>query len=311
MSFLAPSRPRPGFVHPALTASMLLAQTAASAPVSICPPRVTPPHPFHVHVAKSLAVIDGRTPQFFAGALRPRLHHAPASPASTGASPLCLTSPSLQIPRDVYDWRVAGVHDKDRDVSAKNTASDAANAVADSHAADKDRPTVDKTQTSICPPRLVIDWSGKRPAVPFHAWTRIAPPYARIGTISPYAWTSTTFVCGLCTMPPPHSPPARRVPALPPRDIFLSSSRGCLCAFNKPCETSSAFTSAYSPPRVCVLPSSSTATFFLPPGPASAYAFDTPQRDEQRFLLRSDISRPSVGSAPSTEELGQRPAREA
>ncbi|KAJ7104795.1 hypothetical protein C8R44DRAFT_887231 [Mycena epipterygia] len=65
--------------------------------------------------------------------------------------------PSLQIPRDVYDWCMACVHNKDQDISAKNTASDAANVVAHSHTPDEDRPTADKTQTSICPPRLGID----------------------------------------------------------------------------------------------------------------------------------------------------------
>ncbi|KAJ7077768.1 hypothetical protein C8R44DRAFT_992851 [Mycena epipterygia] len=95
--------------------------------------------------------------------LHPHLHHTPTSPASTGVSSPCPASPSLQIPRGVYNRRVACVHDKDQDVSAKNMASDAANVVAHSHGADGDRPTVDKTQTSICPPRLGIDWSGKHP----------------------------------------------------------------------------------------------------------------------------------------------------
>ncbi|KAJ7079175.1 hypothetical protein C8R44DRAFT_895746 [Mycena epipterygia] len=215
--------------------------------------------------------------------LRPRLHHAPASRESTSASPPS-DLPPLRIPRDVYDWRVAGMHDKDQDVSAKNTASNAANVVAHSHAADEDRPTADKTQTSICPPRL---------AVPFHAWTRIAPPYARIGTMSSYAWTST-------------------IPCPPLRDIFLSSSRVCLCAFNKPCETSSASTSAYSPLRVRVLPSSSTATSFLPPGSASATRLTRPSVTSSASscaptpLARTQAPRP----LKLKEGLGQRPARD-
>ncbi|KAJ7077779.1 hypothetical protein C8R44DRAFT_992626 [Mycena epipterygia] len=70
----------------------------------------------------------------------------------------------------------------------------------------------------------------------------------------------------------------------------------------------SASTSAHSPPRVRILPSLLLERDFLPPGSASAYAFDTPSHNEQCFLLRSDISRTSAGTAPSTNAPGRAPA---
>ncbi|KAJ7106897.1 hypothetical protein C8R44DRAFT_322525 [Mycena epipterygia] len=138
----------------------------------------------------------------------------------------------------------------------------------------------------------------KYPATPLCMDQDRAPICADWHDVSVRADWHNISVCGRDDHSLPIHPPRVLVLSLPPSSTATFFLRPPPRAFDTPHKTSSASTSAYSPLRVRVFPSSAAASL-LPPGPASAYAFDTPQHDEQRFLLRTDISRTFAGTAPT------------